>query len=351
MKKLEELVRPHILGLTPYSSARDEYSGQDGIFLDANENAFGSVIDEPYNRYPDPYQHQLKLKIARIKKVGPEQIFLGNGSDEPIDLITRMFCAPSRDNIIVMPPTYDMYSVCAAIQEVEVRRVPLVGNYEMDVEKVLQTADANTKIIFICSPNNPTGNSLQRKNIDRILADFDGITVIDEAYLDFSTGEGYLNHLNKYENLIILQTLSKAWGLAGLRLGMAFAGKKIIQILNKIKFPYNISDATQKLALKALNFENRKTEMVKAILDQRSYLEKELGKLPVVEKIFPSDTNFLLVRFRDASRIFQYLLERNIIVRNRSKLVLCENALRITAGTSEENAALISQLKKYPGKP
>lgn len=350
MKKLEALVRPHILGLTPYSSARDEYSGKDGIFLDANENAFGSVIDEPYNRYPDPYQHQVKLKISRLKKIDPEQIFLGNGSDEPIDLLVRMFCAPGRDNIIVMPPTYDMYSVCAAIQEVEVRSIPLGDNYEMDVEKVLKAADANTKIIFICSPNNPTGNSFQSKSVERILSEFEGITVIDEAYIDFSAGKGYLHHLNHHDNLVILQTLSKAWGLAGLRLGMAFGTKRIIQILNKIKFPYNLSEATQKLALKALNFENRKTEMVKAILDQRSYLERELGQLPYVEKIFPSDANFLLVKFREASRVFQYLLERNIIVRNRSKLVLCENALRITTGTSEENAALISQLKNYPGK-
>lgn len=350
MKKLEELVRPHILALTPYSSARDEYSGQNGIFLDANENAFGSVIDESYNRYPDPYQQQLKLKISQVKKIHPEQIFLGNGSDEPIDLIIRMFCAPGRDNIIVMPPTYDMYSVSATIQEVEVRRVPLRDNYEINVEKVLGTADENTKIIFICSPNNPTGNSFQVKSIERILTDFEGITVIDEAYIDFSTGKGYLNKLNNYENLVILQTLSKAWGLAGLRLGMAFGAKRIIQILNKIKFPYNINEVTQKLVLKALNFENRKIELVQAILDQRSYLEKELGKLPIVEKIFPSDANFLLVRFWEASRVFQYLLEKNIIVRNRSKLVLCKNALRITAGTSEENAALISQLKKYRGK-
>jgi histidinol-phosphate aminotransferase len=350
MKKLEELIRPHILDLTPYSSARDEYSGKNGIFLDANENAFGSVITESYNRYPDPYQNQLKQKISGIKKIRPDQIFLGNGSDEPIDLIIRMFCTPRRDNIIVMPPTYDMYAVSASIHEAEVRRVPLKEDYEINVEGIFRKIDVNTKIIFICSPNNPTGNSFKRKNIEQILTDFEGITVIDEAYIDFSKAEGFLGVLNRFDNLIILQTLSKAWGLAGLRLGMAFANKKIIQILNKIKFPYNINVATQKLALDALNFENRKEEMVKAILDQRSYLEKELKEMDIVEEIHPSDANFLLVRFKEAAPVFRYLLDRNIIVRNRSKLVLCDNALRITVGIPEENAVLISQLKKYPGK-
>lgn len=347
MKKLEELVRPHILNLTPYTSARDEFSGKNGIFLDANENAFGSVISEPFNRYPDPYQNELKNKLSRIKKIHPGQIFLGNGSDEPIDLIIRMFCAPGQDNVIVMPPTYDMYAVSASIQEAEVRRVSLTKNYEIDVQRVFREIDTNTKLIFICSPNNPTGNSFKRKSIEQILDRFDGITVIDEAYIDFSRSKGYLKKLKQYENLIILQTLSKAWGLAGLRLGIAYADKKIIRILNKIKFPYNINEATQKLALEALDFENRKDEMVKAILDQRSFLEKKLKDLNVVEEIYPSDANFLLVRFKDASRVFQYLLGKNIILRNRSRLVLCENALRITAGTSEENAALISQLKKF----
>ncbi len=347
MKKLEELVRPHILQLTPYSSARDEFSGKNGIFLDANENAFGSVIAETFNRYPDPYQLELKQKLSRIKKISPEQIFLGNGSDEPIDLIIRMFCAPGQDNVIVMPPTYDMYAVSATIHEAEVRRVPLTAVYEINVEAIFRKIDANTKLIFICSPNNPTGNSYNRKSIEQILDHFDGITVIDEAYIDFSRSESLLGKLDQYENLIILQTLSKAWGLAGLRLGIAYAQKNIIKILNKIKFPYNINDATQKLVLEALNFKNRKDEMVKAILDQRSFLEKELKKLAIVEEIYPSDANFLLIRFKDASQVFQYLLGKNIIVRNRSKLVLCENALRITVGTPEENAVLISQLKKF----
>lgn len=350
MKKLEELIRPHILDLTPYSSARDEYSGKNGIFLDANENSFGSVITESYNRYPDPYQYQLKQKISGIKKISPDQIFLGNGSDESIDLLIRMFCTPGRDNIIVMPPTYDMYAVSASIHEAEVRRVPLQEDYEINVEGIIRNIDENTKIIFICSPNNPTGNSFKRKNIEKIVTDFEGITVIDEAYIDFSKAESFLGILNRYDNLVILQTLSKAWGLAGLRLGMAFASKKIVQILNKIKFPYNINEVTQKLALDALNFVNRKEEMVKAILDQRSYLEKELKKLDIVVEIHPSDANFLLVRFKEAALVFQYLLDKNIIVRNRSKLVLCENALRITVGIPEENTALISQLKKYPGK-
>jgi histidinol-phosphate aminotransferase len=350
MKKLEDLVRPHILKLTPYSSARDEYSGTAGIFLDANENAFGSVTRQHYNRYPDPYQLEIKQKLARIRKVTPEQIFLGNGSDEPIDLLIRLFCRPSIDSIIVMPPTYDMYSVAANIQEAGVRRVNLTDHYEIDVEEVLRQKEKNTKIIFICSPNNPTGNSFDPGDILRIINNFDGITVIDEAYIDFSASPGFVGLLGEHRNLVILQTLSKAWGLAGLRLGIAFADPEIIRLLNRIKFPYNINQATQDSVLEALDFVNRKDELVSAILDQREFLKDELKKLPIVEEIYPTDANFLLVRFRDAQPVFQYLLERNIIVRNRSKLVLCENALRITAGTPEENTALIDQLKKFEKK-
>ncbi|MBS0001105.1 MAG: histidinol-phosphate transaminase [Cyclobacteriaceae bacterium] len=347
MKKLEELVRPHILHLTPYSSARDEFSGSGGIFLDANENSFGSVIQEKYNRYPDPHQQKIKQKLSRIKKTAPDQIFLGNGSDEPIDLIIRLFCIPAKDNVVVMPPTYDMYSVTATLQEAEVRKVSLTEKYEIDVEEVFRRIDGNTKIIFICSPNNPTGNSFSRENILKIIGNFQGITVIDEAYMDFSDSGGFLDQINDHRNLVILQTLSKAWGLAGLRLGIAYADKEIIKLLDKIKFPYNINQATQEMVLEALEFENRKNELVRAILDQREFLENELKKLRIVEQVYPSDANFLLVRFRDAARVFQYLLDRNIIVRNRSKLVLCENSLRITAGIPEENAALIDQLKKF----
>jgi histidinol-phosphate aminotransferase len=350
MKNLEELIRPHLLQLTPYSSARDEYSGAAGIFLDANENAFGSVIPQEYNRYPDPHQEKIKKKLSRIKKIAPEFIFLGNGSDEPIDLLIRMFCRPSRDNVIVMPPTYDMYSVAANIQEAEVRRVNLTENFGINTAEVLMKTDENTKIIFVCSPNNPTGNSFDRRDILHIVRNFEGIVVIDEAYIDFSESEGFAGLINAHKNLVILQTLSKAWGLAGLRLGIAMAHPEIIQILNKIKFPYNINQATQEKVLEALEFENRKNELVRAILDQRTFLMEEMARLPVVEKVYPSDANFLLVRFRNAQAVFDYLLDRHIIVRNRSKLVLCENALRITAGTPEENLALIDQLKKFENK-
>jgi len=351
MKKLEELVRPHLLHLTPYSSARDEFSGKNGIFLDANENAFGSVLPEAYHRYPDPHQHKLKQKLARIKKILPEWIFLGNGSDEAIDQIIRIFCVPGRDNVIVMPPTYDMYGVTATIHQAEVRKVPLTTQFEIDYEGVSRAIDKYTRLVFLCSPNNPTGNSFHRESIIRILQNFEGITVIDEAYIDFSSSEGFLNDLNQYENLIILQTLSKAWGLAGLRLGIAFAHPEIVRIMDKIKYPYNINESTQKIVLDALNFENRKDEMVKAILDQRSSLELKLKDLAFVEKVHHSDANFLLVRFKDASRVYEFLVNHNIIVRNRSKLVLCENSLRITIGTAEENNALINHLKKFKNEP
>jgi histidinol-phosphate aminotransferase len=368
MKKIEELIRPHLLHLTPYSSARDEFSGNKGIFLDANENSFGSVMDKGFNRYPDPYQYDLKKKLARIKNVIPDRIFLGNGSDEPIDLIIRIFCEPGIDNIIVMPPTYDMYEISATIHNTEVRKVPLTSQFEIDTESVLNKIDQNTKLIFLCSPNNPTGNSFDRNQIVHILREFEGITVIDEAYIDFSASTGFLQDLEYNDNLIILQTMSKAWGFAGIRLGIAFAREEIIRILNKIKYPYNINAfareeiirilnkikypyninvSTQKIITDALNFENRKNEMVNAILDQRSLLENRLNDLEIVEKVYSSDANFLLVRFKDASSVYTFLLSHNIIVRNRSKLALCENSLRITVGTPEENAALIGLLKNF----
>jgi histidinol-phosphate aminotransferase len=347
MKKIEDLIRPHLLHITPYSSARDEFTGTKGIFLDANENSFGSVLDKGFNRYPDPSQNDLKKKLARIKKVLPDQIFLGNGSDEPIDLVIRIFCEPGIDNIVVMPPTYDMYEVSASIHNAEVRKVPLTNQFEIDSEKVLNKIDPNTKLIFLCSPNNPTGNSFDRKQIVNILRKFEGITVIDEAYIDFSASAGFLRELKYHDNLIILQTMSKAWGLAGIRLGIAYARSEIIRILNKIKYPYNINVSTQKIIADALNFENRKNEMVKAILDQRTFLEKKLKELEIVEKVYSSDANFLLVRFKDASSVYAFLLSQNIIVRNRSRLLLCENSLRITVGTPEENAALVNHLQNF----
>lgn len=350
MKKLNQLVRPHLLTLTPYSSARDEFTGEGNIFLDANENAYGSATEEPWNRYPDPYQKKIKNRISRIKNVPPDQIFLGNGSDEAIDLIIRIFCSPREDSILVMPPTYDIYEVMAVINETRVKKVQLKKDFQIDVPNVLEEIEKNTKIIFISSPNNPTGNSFSHSDITELLDRFDGIVVIDEAYIDFSRQESFLTRLEKYPNLIVIQTLSKAWGLAGLRLGMAFSSLQIIGLMNKIKFPYNINEATQKWVFNALQLENRKEEMVQAILDQRKFLEEKLSGLSIVEKVHPSDANFLLVTFKDAVPVYKYLLENSVIVRNRSKLVLCENALRITVGKPEENAALITYLKKFEAK-
>ncbi len=347
MKKIEDFVRPHILQLTPYSSARDEYSKPDGILLDANENAFGSTTQENYNRYPDPYQRQLKEKISDIKTIATDRIFIGNGSDEPIDLIIRLFCSPRTDNVVVMSPTYDMYSVSARINDTEVTKVTLTKDFDIDIQNILNVLNEHTKLIFLCSPNNPTGNSLNRDHIEYIVNNFNGIVVLDEAYIDFSSHPGFLSSLGEHENLIILQTFSKAWGLAGLRLGMAFASPYIIKLLNKIKYPYNINSATQQLVLKALESENKKNEMVKKILSQRKFIENELRSLSIVDKIYPSDANFLLVKFKNALKVYQYLLENHVIVRNRSNLVLCDQALRITAGTSEENKILLSHLKKY----
>lgn len=347
MRKLEQLVRPHILRLKPYSSARDEFSGKIGIFLDANENAFGSTTKKLFNRYPDPYQQSLKLQLSTIKKVKADKIFLGNGSDEPIDLIIRLFCSPGKDNIIVIPPTYEMYEVAATINDNEVIKVPLTNKFNLDIDSILNSINANTKLIFICSPNNPTGNRFPESEIFRILKNFEGFVVLDEAYIDFSVKDSLVDRINDYPNLVVLQTLSKAWGLAGLRLGMAFAIPELIFLLNKIKSPYNINEVTQKLVSEALSKPERKNDMVGKILKQRKWLEHELGKITCVEKIFPSDTNFLLVRFSGANAIFEYLLEKGVIVRNRSRMIHCENTLRITAGTENENKKLISCLQTY----
>jgi histidinol-phosphate aminotransferase len=347
MKNLEELIRPHLLNLIPYSSARDEYSGEIGIFLDANENAFGSIIGEKLNRYPDPYQKKLKEKISKIKGCSPESIFLGNGSDEPIDLIIKLFCNPGQDNVIVNPPTYDMYSVASYINNTEVRKVVLNQDYQLDIANIFAHSDPNTKIIFLCSPNNPTGNSLNKEDVLHIINKFEGITVIDEAYIDFAPHNGFLRYLGNHRNLIILHTMSKAWGLAGLRLGMAFASPEIITMMNKIKYPYNINQVTQQLVLSALDNENRKDLWVQEILKQKRDLENELNSLEIVKRVFPSDANFLLVKFNNATSVFKYLLENSIIVRNRSRLVLCDNALRITVGTGEENKSLMECLRNY----
>lgn len=339
---INTLVRRNVLNMKPYSSARDEFHGEAEIFLDANENPYPS----PYNRYPDPLQWSVKKKLAAIKGVTPEQIFLGNGSDEPIDLIIRAFCEPNQDSIMITEPTYGMYKVCAEVNAVNVQQVLLTPDFDLDLDAIPNTFDATTKVIFLCSPNNPTGNVLNRDKIVEVLKRFYGLVVIDEAYIDFTKSKSFIHELKKYPNLVILQTFSKAWGLAGLRLGMCFASEEIISILNKIKYPYNVNIRTQELAMEALEHVYRKDIWVDEILQQRDWLKSALASLTIVEKIFPSDANFLLVRVKDAQSTYQYLTNNRIIVRDRSRVNLCYNCLRITVGTPEENKSLIEALKQ-----
>lgn len=343
---LTPLLRPHIVDLLPYTSARDEYTGKEGIFLDANENPYGSVTDQDFNRYPDPYQLELKAEIAEIKQVKPSQVFLGNGSDEAIDLLFRAFCNPGKDNVIILPPTYGMYEVSAGINDVETRRVPLTGDFQLQTEKTLKAVDENTKIIFVCSPNNPSGNKVNREDILRLIREFHGLVVVDEAYIDFSDEPSFTTLIPKYGNLLVMQTFSKAWGLASLRLGMAFASKAMIKILNRIKPPYNISGLTQETVLAAIKNVDKVNAMIADILQEREFLIEELSKLDFVEKIHPSHANFLLVKMPNASHAYDDLIEEQIIVRNRSKVQLCEDCLRISVGTRIENVAFIEALKK-----
>lgn len=344
MFDLDSLVRENINKLKPYSSARDEYEGNEGIFLDANENPFGSASKQPFNRYPDPKQRALKEKIGQLKRLEPNQIFLGNGSDEAIDIVFRTFCTPGQDNVITLPPTYGMYKVCADINDIEVREVPLTSSYQIDTASVLATIDKHTKVIWICSPNNPTGNAIYSKDIIQIINSFSGIVVIDEAYIDFAPDKSFTQKLKDYPNLILLQTFSKAWGMAGLRLGMAFACEKIIQLFNKVKYPYNVNQLSQEKALEALRSLLNKETMVEEILTQRAWLEEELAKLSYVVKIHPSDANFLLVKMNDGHGVYQKLVAQKIITRDRSTVALCEDCIRITVGSEEENLALITQL-------
>lgn len=350
MKKkfdLHAIVRPHIEAIKPYSSARDEYTGKEGVFLDANENPNGSVSGGTYNRYPDPLQRRLKELLGDIKQVSDEQIFFGNGSDEAIDLLFRAFTVPSKDNIIIMPPTYGMYEVSASINDVSIKRVPLLPGFQLDVAGILDTVDNNTKIIFICHPNNPTGNLMRQEDILEILDKFNGLVVVDEAYMDFAETESTISLLSDYPNLVVLQTFSKAWGLAALRLGIAYADTPIISILNKIKPPYNISLHTQETAEKALEMVSEKEAMVKKINEQREKVKQALQALPIVKMVHPSDANFLLVQVGDAKAVYDYLLDKKIIVRDRSKVTLCEGCLRITVGTEEENNLLLSALGEF----
>ncbi|WP_276370637.1 histidinol-phosphate transaminase [Chryseolinea sp. H1M3-3] len=336
-----KLVRKNIVQMKPYSSARDEFKGEAEIFLDANENPYPTG----YNRYPDPLQWRIKEKLSLLKHVQPEQIFLGNGSDEGIDLVIRAFCEPYKDSIIITDPTYGMYAVCAALNAAPLIKVPLTSNFDLDVESLLDAVTNETKVIFLCSPNNPTGNLLSREKILRVLDQFPGIVVIDEAYIDFTSSASFTELINSYPNLIVLQTFSKAWGLAGLRLGMAFGAKEIIGVLNKIKYPYNVNIQTQEIVLKALDNVNVKENAVREIIEQRKQLAQELLTLSITEEVYPSDSNFLLVRVKDAPATYQYLMERKIIVRDRSKVTLCKNCIRITVGTPQENRNLITALK------
>ncbi|MGR3809555.1 histidinol-phosphate transaminase [Jiulongibacter sp. NS-SX5] len=347
MSLYQKLIRTHLQSLKPYSSARDEYSGKEGVFLDANENPYGSVAGEDLNRYPDPYQWEIKSKLAELKGCQPEQIFLGNGSDEAIDLLIKAVCEPKVDNMVILPPTYGMYQVCADIQQVEVRKANLTLNYQPDLTAIKEQIDGQTKIIWVCSPNNPTGNLIKEELILEILQSYpEVIVVIDEAYIDFAKQDSFITRLNDYENLVVIQTFSKAWGMAGLRVGMGFGQVELIAMLNKIKYPYNLNLQSQRIILEALNNVDLKDQYVSQILVQRELLAKELSKLEIVKKIHSSDSNQLLVEFENAKEIFKTLLESKVIVRDRSNVVLCDDCLRISIGTEVENQRLIVELQK-----
>lgn len=345
MKPLEKLVRPNILKLKPYSSARDEYKGKvANVFLDANENPFNN----PFGRYPDPLQWQLKERIAEIKSVNVDQIFLGNGSDEAIDVLFRIFCCPGADNVVAIEPTYGMYAVCADTNDIEYRPVLLNDDFQPDTEALFKAIDNNTKLLFLCSPNNPTGNDLNRETVENIIANFDGIVVVDEAYIDFSDNKTMLEQLESYPNVVVLQTFSKAWGMAGIRLGMAFASPEIISYMNKVKYPYNVNILTQTAALEHLADYTKITKWLDTLLEERTKLMERFSKLAICEKIYPSNANFFLAKVTDAVRIYNYLVDNGIIVRNRSHISLCGNSLRITIGTPEENNTLIESLTNMP---
>lgn len=345
--ELSALVRENIKNLTPYSSARHEFTGKATVLLDANENAYGSPLEDNFNRYPDPLQWQLKFAIAKIKGVPAENIFIGNGSDEVIDLAYRIFCDPAKDNVIICPPTYGMYEVSANINNVPIKKVNLLPGFQLDVQGVLDAVDANTKLLFICSPNNPTANNMNREDVELLLNNFSGIVVIDEAYINYSRQKTFIQELTEYPNLIVMQTLSKAWGLAALRLGLCYASMDIIDLFNKVKPPYNINEASQELALEALQHTEQVNNWIKEVVEQKAHMIQELGMFSFVEKIYPSDANFILVKMKDANKLYEFLTARGIVVRNRSKDVLCENCLRITIGTPVENDVLLKSMEKF----
>ena len=346
---INQIIRTNIKNLKPYSSARDEFKGEASVYLDANENAFGSPLPQAFHRYPDPMQYAVKIRLSEIKGVPARNIFLGNGSDEAIDILFRSFCESGIDNVIIVPPTYGMYEVSANINNVALKKVPLTAAYQLNLEGIAEAIDKNTKLIFICSPNNPTGNSINREDIETVLTNFSGIVIIDEAYINYSRQKTFIQELTEYANLVILQTLSKAWGLAGLRVGMAFASEEIIEVFNRVKPPYNINEASQTLALEALQNTEQVNEWIKQTLIERDNLVVSIKKFDFVLDIYPSDANFILVKTTDANSIYKFLVEKGIIVRNRTNVELCEGCLRITVGTPLENEILINTLKSFKG--
>lgn len=347
MFNLDQLIRTNIKKLTPYSSARDEFSGDAKVFLDANENSLGSPLNKWYNRYPDPHQQSIKEKLSTIKAIHPDHIFLGNGSDECIDILFRCFCEPGKDNVIICPPTYGMYEVSANINDIEIRKAPLLPDFQLDMIHLENLADVHTKLIWLCSPNNPTGNSLNRTDIEMVLNNFNGIVIIDEAYINFAKQKSFVQELKEYPNLVVLQTLSKAWGLAGLRLGMAFASEPVIEVMNKVKPPYNINQATQELVLKALEEVGQVNDMIKILVDMREALAEVFASMPTVETVYPSDANFILVKIAEARKVYEFLLTKGIVLRDRSNVQLCENCLRITVGTEKENTLLVDAMQDW----
>jgi len=344
MKNLQELVRPNIWALKPYSCARDEFKGvKADVFVDANENPFNNSV----NRYPDPLQDKVKELISPLKGVPVENMFLGNGSDEAIDLPYRIFCRPGKDNVVAIDPTYGMYEVCAETNDIEYRKVKLDENYNFSPDALLAACDENTKIIFICSPNNPTGNVFARENVEKVLNEFQGIVIVDEAYSDFCAQRPFRLDIEKYPNLIVLNTFSKAWGCAGIRLGMAFASKEIIGLFNKVKYPYNVNILTQNKAIEVLSNTPLLQRHIAMIIEERATLIRAFSTLPVVEAVYPTEANFFLAKVTDADKIYRYLVDKGIIVRNRNKVTLCQNCLRITIGTKEENTKLLAAMRQY----
>ena len=347
MFDLNTLLRDSVRALKPYSTARDEFKGRAEVFLDANENPYGSPVGDGLNRYPDPLHRDLKAKIAEIKGVRPEQIFLGNGSDEGIDLVYRAFCEPGLDEVITMPPTYGMYQVSAEINNVAAKQVWLKPDFSIDVPAVLEAVSAATKAIFVCSPNNPSGNSMPQNQVVQLLENFDGIVVVDEAYIDFAEQESMLPLLDRYPNLLVTQTFSKAWGLAALRLGVSYASEAIINVLNKIKPPYNVNEMTKRMVFDALEQSDEMQKLVSQTISERKRMDYELRRLSFVETVFPSDANFLLVRVHNARAVYNYLLERGIVIRDRSTQPLCEQSLRFTVGTPKENGLVLAALRTF----